>query len=178
MKEAGEQRSRGAEETSRSSSPPHLRTSAPPPVTLRGILSTDLESLYRLDQACFEPGVAYSRDELRRFLSMASSEGVAAESEGRIVGFAVGYLARGKVAHVVTLDVDPSRRREGLGGSLLEDLLARLAAGGALRVRLEVSTGNTGAIAFYEKLGFARLGRIPDYYSPGADAFEMEKTLR
>jgi ribosomal protein S18 acetylase RimI-like enzyme len=78
---------------------------------------------------------------------------------------------------VVTLDVDPNRRREGFGRSLLEDLLARFAGHGARRVRLEVSTKNRGAIAFYERLGFLRVGTIRDYYSPGADAFEMEKPL-
>jgi ribosomal-protein-alanine N-acetyltransferase len=154
-----------------------MNAPAPLPVVLREILSTDFEQLFRLDQVCFEPGIAYSRDELRRFLSMSSCEGVVAESERRVVGFAIGYLSRGKVAHVVTLDVDPKRRREGLGRELLEDLLARLAAQGARRVRLEVSTENRGAIAFYEKLGFILLGTIRDYYSPGADAFEMEKLL-
>ena len=133
--------------------------------------------MYRLDQSCFEPGVAYSRDELRRFLSMSSFEGVVAESEGRVVGFAIGYLSRGRVAHVVTLDVDPARRREGLGRELLENLLGRFASHGARRARLEVSTENRGAIAFYEKLEFSRLGTIRDYYSPGSDAFEMEKIL-
>ena len=145
--------------------------------TLRSVRPEDFEAMYRLDQVCFEPGVAYSRDELRRFLSITSAEGVAAESDGTIAGFAIGYLSRAKVAHVVTLDVDPSRRREGLGRSLLEELLERFARHGARRVRLEVSTENRGAIAFYEKLGFSRLGTIRDYYSPGADAFEMEKVL-
>jgi ribosomal-protein-alanine N-acetyltransferase len=155
----------------RRSSAPNLTSS------LRDIHPGDFEQLYRLDQVCFEPGVAYSRDELSRFLSMTSFDGVVAESGGEIAGFAIGYLARGKIAHVVTLDVDPGRRREGLGRSLLEDLLGRFAGQGARRARLEVSTENRGAIAFYEKLGFARVGRIRDYYSPGADAFEMEKLL-
>jgi [ribosomal protein S18]-alanine N-acetyltransferase len=177
MREGEEQRSRGAEEQGDSPSPPHLRSSAPAPLVLRGVLPSDFEQLYQLDQVCFEPGVAYSRDELRRFLSMSSCEGVVAEAERRVVGFAIGYLSRGKVAHVVTLDVDPGRRREGLGRDLLENLLGRFVAHGARRARLEVSTENRGAIAFYEELGFARLGTIRDYYSPGADAFEMEKPL-
>src|SRR5262249_25966940 len=102
---------------------------------LRTILPGDFESLYQLDQVCFEPGVAYSRDELRRFLSMASVEGVAAESDGRVVGFAIGYLARAKIAHVVTLDVDPSPRREGHGRALPEALRAAFAKTCARRLR-------------------------------------------
>jgi len=154
-----------------------MNASAAPSFRLRSVASGDFEKLYRLDQVCFEPGVAYSRDELRRFLSMSSCEGVVAEAELRVVGFAIGYLSRGKVAHVVTLDVDPGRRREGLGRDLLENLLARFAGHRARRAHLEVSTENRGAIAFYEKLGFVRLGTIRDYYAPGAHAFEMEKIL-
>ena len=133
--------------------------------------------MYRLDQVCFEPGIAYSREELARFLSIPSAEGVVAEDGGVIAGFAIGYLARGRAAHVVTLDVHPDRRREGLGRALLEDLLARFSTAGARQARLEVSTENAGAIAFYEELGFLRRRLIRDYYSPGRDAYEMGKPL-
>ncbi len=143
--------------------------------TLRSVALTDLEALYRLDAVCFEPGIAYSRGELRRFLRMPTAEGVLAEENGTLAGFAIGYLSDGRIAHVVTLDVRPERRRGGLGKLLLEDLLARLARAGAREGRLEVSTENTGAIAFYEKLGFRARRRLSDYYAPGRDALEMEK---
>ena len=146
-------------------------------VSIREVLPTDLEPLYLLDQVCFEPGIAYSRAELRRFLTIASAEGVVAEEEGRIAGFAIGYLSGRRTAHVVTLDVHPGHRRSGIGRTLLEDLLARLVRAGATRSRLEVSTENAGAIAFYEKLGFQTTRRLPDYYGPGRPALEMEKTL-
>ena len=144
-------------------------------VTLRPVTLADLEALYRLDRICFEPGIAYSRGELRRFLGMAGAEGVVSEEDGEVAGFAIGYLSGRRIAHVVTLDVRPARRRGGLGRLLLEKLLARLARAGALEGRLEVSTENAGAIAFYEKLGFQTRRRLRDYYGPGRDALEMEK---
>jgi ribosomal-protein-alanine N-acetyltransferase len=146
-----------------------------PPAFLREIIPSDLESLYRLDQICFEPGIAYSRGELRRFLGIPTAGGLVADLEGTIAGFAIGYLARGSVAHVVTLDVHPSFRRRSLGKTLLEGLLSHFSRAGAREARLEVSTENAGAIAFYRKLGFRRRRRIPDYYGRGRDAIEMRK---
>ena len=149
-----------------------------PPPSLRKILPSDFESLYRLDQICFEPGIAYSRGELRRFLGIPTADGLVADLEGTIAGFAIGYLARGGVAHVVTLDVHPSFRRRGLGKVLLEGLLSHFSRAGMREARLEVSTENAVAIAFYRKLRFRRRRRIPDYYGRGRDAIEMQKKFQ
>jgi ribosomal-protein-alanine N-acetyltransferase len=153
--------------------PPNLQLSP----SLRKILRSDFDSLYRLDQICFEPGISYSLQEIRRFLGIATADGLVAEVDGTIVGFAIGYLTRGSVAHIVTLDVHPSFRRRSLATALLEELLNRFSRAGARQSRLEVSTENTGAIAFYRKLGFRRRRRIPNYYGRGRDAFEMELEL-
>jgi ribosomal-protein-alanine N-acetyltransferase len=155
-----------------------LPTTDHPEHPLREILPSDFEALYRVDQICFEPGIAYSREALRRFLGIATAEGLVAELDGTIAGFAIGYLARGGAAHVVTLDVLPSFRRRSLGKALLEELLRRFSRAGAREARLEVSTENAGAIAFYRKLGFHRRRRMPDYYGRGRDALEMQKTFQ
>jgi ribosomal-protein-alanine N-acetyltransferase len=148
------------------------------PATIRPVASADLEALYELDAVCFEPGIAYSRGELRRFLGMATAEALVAEEDGTIAAFAIGYLSGRRIGHVVTLDVRPGRRRSGLGKLLLEELLARLARAGAREGRLEVSTENGGAIAFYENLGFQTRRRLRDYYGPGRDALEMGRKLQ
>lgn len=144
---------------------------------MRDIRPDDLEALYTLDQLCFEPGIAYSRRQLRGFLSIPTAQGLIADAGGDLEGFAIGYVTRTGVAHVVTLDVDPRHRRRGLGKALLEELLARLRRAGARRAILEVAEENLGAIAFYENLAFRKRRRLPDYYAPGRAAFEMEKDL-
>ena len=98
------------------------------------------------------------------------------ERDGEIAGFAIGYRSD-RAAHVVTLDVAGQYRRRGIGRLLLGELLRRFQEAGARDARLEVAVENSGAIAFYEDLGFHRRRRIPDYYGPGRHAFEMEKGL-
>ena len=145
------------------------------PPTLRDGGPADLHRLWRLDQICFEPGIAYSEGDLRRFLAMPRAVCVVAEVGSTLCGFALAYSRPAVLAHVVTLDVDPAFRRRGLGGRLIESVLDRSAAGGAHRAVLEVDVRNAGAIAFYRKLGFRESGRLAGYYGPGLDAFEMVK---
>ncbi|MBC8646123.1 MAG: GNAT family N-acetyltransferase [Thermoanaerobaculia bacterium] len=142
-------------------------------VLLRDPRDEDLETLHRLDQLCFEPGIAYTRAQIRRFLRLATARGVVAEVGGEIAGFAIGYRSRRGVAHVLTLDVHPEFRRRRLGHALLRAVLSRLAEDGATETRLEVDVRNAGAIAFYERLGFRPLRRLEDYYAEGRAALEM-----
>jgi [ribosomal protein S18]-alanine N-acetyltransferase len=143
---------------------------------LRGAEVDDLPRLWALDRICFEPGIAYSRREIRRFLALPGALGIIAEIGGRLAGFSLGY-PDGDAARVVTLDVHPDFRRRRLGRRLLGDLLGRFAAAGCVRSLLEVDVRNSGAIAFYRREGFQEIGRIPSYYGRGLDAFEMEKVL-
>lgn len=143
---------------------------------LRDAFPDDLETLWNLDQKCFEPGIAYSAGELRRFLRLPSVQTLVAELKGRVAGFITGYL-RGGVARIVTVDVDPDCRRQGLGKRLMEEWISRLLRAGAREVRLEVDVGNDGAIAFYRNLGFRKLRRLENYYGPGRDAFEMRRAV-
>jgi [ribosomal protein S18]-alanine N-acetyltransferase len=147
-------------------------------VRIRSAIAADLRHLWELDRICFEPGIAYSRAELRRFLDLPRARCLVAESGGEVQGFALGYSSPPDLAHVVTLDVHPSARRRGLGRRLLEGLLETLSSAGAERAALQVDVRNSGAIAFYRGLGFRKSGRIASYYGVGLDAFEMVRPIR
>jgi ribosomal-protein-alanine N-acetyltransferase len=72
----------------------------------------------------------------------------------------------------VTLDVAENYRRVGLAGRLMREVEARAATAGARSMELHVFTGNEGAIRFYERLGYARVGvRRRFYGAAGLDAF-------
>jgi ribosomal-protein-alanine N-acetyltransferase len=147
-------------------------------MNLRDFRMGDFEEVYRLDQACFEPGIAYERSELRRFLSLSTAQAVVVEVGGRIVGFAVGYLSVHQLGHVVTLDVAEENRGRAIGSALLTELLRRFEAAFVVEVKLEVDMENEAAIAFYERFGFGRKRRLPDYYGPNRPAWEMRLKLK
>ena len=142
------------------------------PGVVRELLSEDLEEAWALDQSCFEPGIAYSRAEIRSFVRRPGAVALAAERGGRFEGFAIAER-RGARAHVITIDVAEAARRRGVGRRLFAELFARLEAAGALEIRLEVDVRNAGAIRFYEGLGFGRTRILRGYYGKGLDAFEM-----
>jgi len=150
-------------------------------IQLRGVERADLDALFALDHKCFPPGIAYSRADLRYYLSHPRSFSVVAEDAAKsIVGFAIAEscLEGGKrIGHVITIDVTPEARRNGLGCMLMDALLDRLRNVGTTKVRLEVAIDNAGAQAFYQQLGFVKTGRIRGFYQGKLDALTMEKLL-
>ncbi|GAA3544957.1 ribosomal protein S18-alanine N-acetyltransferase [Nocardioides daeguensis] len=91
-----------------------------------------------------------------------------------------GAFAGHAVLSVVDVDAELQRiavpeelRRTGVATALLAAVRAVAAAGGAGRVLLEVREDNTAARRFYERHGFAELGRRPRYYRDGTDALVL-----
>jgi ribosomal-protein-alanine N-acetyltransferase len=104
-----------------------------------------------------------------------------AETGGQVVGYVItrrtvlGGLRR--YGHVVSLAVEASHRRQGIGRRLMEAALAHLAQRRVATVGLEVRLSNRAAQALYEQLGFESGGIIRGYYSDGEDAYRMVKGL-
>ena len=149
-------------------------------LTIRPAVAQDFPALYALDQACFAPGISWSQAELQYFLRYPGDISVVAEDDGGIAGFAIAGTQRRRgalVGRLITIDVDPSRRREGIGDRLMQTIEERLRAGGVTALLLEVAVDNPGAQAFYARHGFVKTGRIPGYYLGRIDALVMEKPL-
>jgi ribosomal-protein-alanine N-acetyltransferase len=141
--------------------------------TVRDIRPEDFEALHALDQACFEPGISYSRAELRGFLRLPTLEGAVAQIGGQIAGFVISYRAPGNVGHIITLDVAEGHRRSGVGRALMVEVMERLARRYVRRYRLEVDAANAPAVAFYRSFGFGESRRLPDYYGDDRPGVEM-----
>jgi ribosomal-protein-alanine N-acetyltransferase len=150
-------------------------------IRLRAVQPDDFAELYALDQACFAPGIAWSKAELGYFLRYPHNFGIVAEGdEAQIAGFAIAGTQRRRgaiIGRLITIDVRQKMRRHGVGHQLLQEAEERLRAVGATAIVLEVAVDNSAAQAFYEWHGFARTGRIPGYYLGRIDALAMEKPL-
>lgn len=149
---------------------------APASITLRPCAPDDLETLYRMDQLCYPPGIAYSRRTLKRFLALPGAHCLVAEVAGTAAGFILSEAA-GASAHIITIDVLAEHRRAGVGTALLLAAERHLKERGVREVQLETAHDNAPAIAFWQKHGYRKRGVLRNYYLDRIDALAMSKTL-
>jgi ribosomal protein S18 acetylase RimI-like enzyme len=147
------------------------------PFRVRKFQKTDFDTLWRIDQACFDPQLAYSRPELAFYMRRPGSFTLVAEGEGGgIVGFIVAETRR-KAGHIITIDVVAEARRTGLGSALLGAAEEELLGSGAEAVTLETPVNNEAAIRFYKQKGYFVEKTVTGYYSGQLDALVMTKEL-
>jgi len=166
------------------------------PIAIRDFQPSDFETLWRIDQTCFPPGISYSRTELKFYMRRRSSftlvaEGVqngenAVSGDDRknsptpvasIAGFIVAEAgARGR-GHIITIDVLPAARRSGVGSLLLRAAEERLVSLKCTTIELETAVDNISALSFYKRHGYSVIRTAPRYYSNGVDALVLEKRL-
>lgn len=150
---------------------------SPATVTIRPAHPQDFEELWRIDQECFEPGIAYSRFELAHYMRRRGAFTLLAEqSPGSVAGFIVAET-RAAVGHIITLDVLAKARRMGLGSRLMAEAEEKLRTAGCSGAYLETAVDNVPAITFYKRQGYSVLKTIPRYYKGRLDALVMGKRL-
>ncbi len=145
---------------------------------LRAFRADDLETLFKIDQACFAPGIAYPREELSGFISQRRSRTWVAEEIGETVGFLIAERQAQKVVHIVTIDVVDRWRRRRVGSLLMDAAEAWAREQKLLFVYLEAQENNTAAQGFYEARGYRKVDRVEYYYSDGTSAWVMLKWLK
>lgn len=149
-------------------------------IVLRSFKKGDLSRLHEIDQMCFPRGISYSIDELKYFLVNPRCRCWIAEDSGQVMGFVVVELVRRRgraTGHIITIDVDPQARRKGVGMILMKAAEEQMKQDGAILLSLEMAVDNEAARAFYFRLGFSKIGRIPHYYPGNLDAEVLEKEL-
>ncbi|MFZ0335166.1 MAG: N-acetyltransferase [Candidatus Acidiferrales bacterium] len=159
------------------------RFPSPMKLSLRTAREADFETLYAIDQVCYSTAVAYTREELRWYMSLRGAECLVAQARtraknslARIAGFIIS-VSRNTRGHIVTIDVLEVYRRTGVGSALLRHAEEQMEQRGVDEVWLETATNNEAAIAFWKKHGYRSHGRLPNYYPDGLDALAMSKTL-
>jgi ribosomal-protein-alanine N-acetyltransferase len=144
---------------------------------LRAFRSRDLATLAGIDQSCFPAGIAYSRPELKDFISQPNSRTwVAAEGE-TILGFLIAEQQASRAGHVITIDVVEAWRNRGVGTKLMEAAENWVSCLGLRLIYLETAEDNLTAQRFYGARGYEKVKAVAHYYSNGAAAWVMVKRL-
>lgn len=116
-------------------------------------------------------------------LSRAAQNGelyLACDETGRLLG-AMKVSMRGFCGlypYLGLIGVHADSRSLGVGSFLMEQLEKMALESGARRVTLMVSDFNKGGQRFYERLGYRKLGEIPDAAREGITELVMIKDLK
>ena len=127
----------------------------------------------QLEKICFsdpwsERSIASELDNKLAFWLVAT--------EGETVAGYIGSQTVMEETDMMNVAVHPDFRRQGIAEALVSGLVEHLKAMGSHCLTLEVRASNAPAIALYEKLGFAEIGRRKNYYrNPREDALILRK---
>jgi ribosomal-protein-alanine N-acetyltransferase len=163
-------------------------------MNLRPYTPADIDALVALDDLCFEPPFRFSRTSMCRFAEAPNATTLLAEVQTEIppqpvllAGFAILHIESAPegaidsrsdpIGYIVTLDVAPTHRRQGLATTLMQALERTAVAAGCAALVLHVHTGNAAAIRFYHRLGFQLHHTEPGFYGRGLNAEVFFKTL-
>ena len=156
------------------------------PIFIRPGVPGDAELFYKLDHLIFPPRVAFSL-ELFHFhlqdpdsINLVAEKSVGATHKSPMPGFIVAHVFD-ESGQVVTMDVHPDYRRQGIGNRLLIKCEMAMMEMGAKESLLQVAVDNEPAKALYKQNGYRDIWRLEGYYPDpapsGTDAIYMEKKL-
>jgi ribosomal-protein-alanine N-acetyltransferase len=143
-------------------------------VELRPMTREDLRTVMVLEEELFAPDT-WTRAMYLEELGMTDTRHYLVAVDGAdVVGYA-GLIAYPDEAHVATIGVTGTRRGEGIGGRLLDALLAE-ADRRVPVVLLEVRATDEATQGLYARRGFVPIGVRPNYYPlSGEDAVVMKR---
>ena len=151
---------------------------APPALVIRPLRPGDESRRCARMMAASEPWITLKRGYVE---SLAIVEGrdrevhVALE-DGELRGFLILNMAGAFAGYIQTVCVAPEARSRGIGTRLVRFAEARVFRESP-NVFLCVSSFNPRARALYRRLGYARVGELPDFLIPGHSEVIFRKTI-
>lgn len=137
-------------------------------IPIRSLVQSDLDAVLSIDREI----TGYSRQGYLRRRVRDALEGsdvriaLVAEQDGRVVGFLLGAVYYGEfglpepAAVLDTIGVEAAYAGRGVGGALVEKLLANLRALGIERIKTEVDWKQFDLLRFLAAQGFQPAARI------------------
>ena len=147
----------------------------PSNLIIRPMQEADLVEVARIEKEIFP--MPFSRALFKKFLMQKAYHCFAALVGGKVIGYILYSLVVDE-ADLANIAVDAHLRRCGVGELLMDKMFDHLRTAGGGKIFLEVRPSNTDAQAFYQRLGFLKVGRRPGYYhDSGEDALVFMKEI-
>ena len=135
--------------------------------------SSHVAQIAQLEKICFSD--PWSEKSVASELDNKLAFWLVAVEEARVAGY-IGSQTVMDETDMMNVAVHPDFRRQGIAEALVNTLVENLKKMGSRCLTLEVRASNVPAIALYEKLGFAEIGRRKNYYrNPREDALILRK---
>jgi len=158
----------------------NLRPAIPADIPFMIVLESACPTAAHWTEAQYKQAVQPDSNDPERLVLVAEASPATEEETGQVSAgqvsrsSIVGFLVARHLASEWELEnivVAPASRQKGLGGQLLDALLAAARQTDNESVFLEVRESNTAARMLYEKAGFQQTGRRKSYYTnPPEDA--------
>lgn len=131
--------------------------------SIRQLAHSDSSEMAKLHGSAFPTPEVWDTASIESLLNQPAISAYGVFSDGQLSAFIVVQFAASE-AEILTLATHPPAQRQGLAGTLLGAVEAKLRPMGASKWLLDVAADNHKAIAFYEKHGYVVDGRRPQYY--------------
>jgi len=143
-------------------------------VTIRPMSEDDLDAVVRIEQATFK--FPWTSKFFAADLNRPQSIMRVARTDEQLVGYCVAWHVADEL-HLANIAIDSEFRHQGIGTTLLNELLKLGQEAGVKTVYLEVRLSNLAAQSFYIKHGFTHSYTRQKYYPDGEDALIFERRL-
>lgn len=125
----------------------------------------------------YDLGWAYTPEKIVQLIRHPAKNVVVAREGRQLAGFGI-MTYRDEDANLDLLAVRQQNRYQGLGRQLVAWLEKVAVTAGLYRVHVQVREINSGAIRFYQQLGYTIDGKQPGYYRGKETAIFMSRQLR
>ena len=145
-------------------------------LAIREMILADIPPLLEIERVSFP--VPWDAGMFMIQLNLSSyTENLVILSGDRIIGYISSWYGYEEL-HILSIAVAPADRGGEAAAMLLAEAVEKSREKGCLKAVLEVRVSNGRAIRFYEKHGFAQVGRRKGYYSDsGEDALILGKDI-
>ena len=132
--------------------------------------SETISTLCEIETLCYPDTIAYDTETMQEILNQPGTLLICEWREGTLAGFQLSDRLRGTI---ITIDVHPSFRRQGIARLLMIRSLQTLKASGHKRVISEVAVDNIPSLLLHLKLGFKKRFTLKHYYGTGQNAYRL-----